>query len=377
MELLQRLELHPRPLTRAALTTLAAAGLVAAGSRGGRWLDPALLGYLLATLFACFGIAYRYWDWVDRPPTWMYFRHSLRTLLSVKGFKALFKMGTAAADQIVLQRFIEKRSLKRWGAHFLLSWGCLLAFSITIPLVFGWIRFTSAGLDATRYQAWVMGFPAFTFPLDSLVATLTFHALDITAAMVIAGCALSFLRRRQDEGDTATQRTDLDLMPLLLLIAVSATGLMLTVSEEYLQGRNFHTIAYLHELTVILLLLSLPFGKLFHIVQRPAQIGVKLYKEEGEAEGRIACKACGAPFMRANQRRDLEELWDRLDLKGATHAGGRFHHLDLCPRCKRRLVAKSQSERLHGGFDPFHGMAAPTVPIPDATTLKDAARSEG
>lgn len=376
MDLLQRLELHPRPLVRAALTTLGVAGVVALGSRGGRWLDPALLGYLLATLFACFGIAYRYWDWVDRPPTWMYFRHSLRVLFSGRGLKAMAKMGTAAADQIVLQRFIEKRSIKRWGAHFLLSWGCLLAFSITVPLVFGWIRFTSAGLDVTRYQAWVFGFPAFTFPLDSLIATLTFHALDITAVMVIAGCALSFIRRRQDEGDTATQRTDLDLMPLLLLIAVSATGIMLTVSEEYLQGRNFHTIAYLHELTVILLLLSLPFGKLFHIVQRPAQIGVKLYKEEGEAEGRLPCKACGTPFIRANQRRDLEELWGRLDLKGATHAGGRFHHLDLCPRCKRRLVAKSQSERLHGGFDPFHAMALPAEPIPDPTTYAAQPRSE-
>ena len=368
MILSRRFDLSARALLRASLTTAAVGGMIALGSRGGRWLDPALMGYLLATLFACFGIAYRYWDWVDRPPTWMYFRSSLRTLLSPKGFKALSKMGVAAADQIVLQRFIEKRSLRRWGAHFLLSWGCLLAFAITIPLVFGWVRFTSAGMDASRYQAWVLGFPAFTFPLDSLTATLTFHALDIAALMVIAGCILSFLRRSHDAGDAATQRADLDLVPLLLLIAVSATGLMLTVSEAYLQGRNFGTLAYLHELTVILLLLSLPFGKLFHIVQRPAQIGVRLYKEEGEAEGRLPCKACGAPFIRANQRRDLEELWDRLDLKGATHDGGRFHHLDLCPRCKRRLVAKSQSARLRGAFDPFHDTPLPTEPIPDPTT---------
>ncbi|HEU4951334.1 MAG TPA: hypothetical protein VFT46_05250 [Holophagaceae bacterium] len=377
MAMLQRLELQPRPLARAALTTAAAGALVALGSRGGRWLDPALLGYLLATLFACFGIAYRYWDWVDRPPTAMYFRHTARLLMSRRGFQALFRMGAAAADQMVAQRFIEKRSLKRWGAHFLLSWGCLLAFSITIPLVFGWIRFTSAGLDASHYQAWVFGFPAFTFPLDSLVATLTFHALDITAAMVIAGCLLSFLRRAHDEGDAATQRADLDLMPLLLLIAVSATGIMLTVSESYLQGRNFHTLAYLHELTVILLLLSLPFGKLFHVVQRPAQVGVKLYKEEGEAEGRMPCKACGTPFIRANQRRDLEALWNRLDLAGATHAGGAFHHLDLCPKCKRRLVARSQSERLHGAFDPFHDTPLPTEPIPDPVTWSPAPRSQG
>lgn len=369
MSLTDRLDLEPRPLLRAGLSTVALCGLVALGNRGGRWLDPALLGYLLATLFACFGVAYRYFSWIERPATRMYFRHTVRTLLSARALKAIPRMILLALDQMFLQRFIEKRSLRRWGAHALLAWGCMLGFAVTIPLVFGWVRFTSEGLDPSRYQAWVFGIPAGAFPLDSAAAFLSFHILDLAAVMVIAGCVLSLIRRKQDEGDTATQRVDLDLLPLVLLIAVSMTGLLLTASEKWLQGRNFATLAFLHELTVILLLLGLPFGKLFHVIQRPAQVGVTLYKAEGEAEGRLACKGCGAPFIRANQRRDLGGLWKELDLDGARHSRD-VHHLDLCPKCKRRLVAKAQGVRLCGAFDPFATIPVHAEPIPDSTSLK-------
>ena len=362
------LDLRPRPLFGATLASLGLIGLVALGSRGGRWLDPALLGYLLATLFAFFGVTYRYLTWLERPATRMYWRHTLRTLASPRVLLALPRMALLVLDQIFLQRFIERRSVKRWGAHALLAWGCLLGFAVTIPLVFGWVRFTSEGLDSSCYQAWVLGFPAGSFPLGGPVAFLTFHILDVAAIMVVSGCVLSLVRRRQDEGDAATQRFDLDLLPLVLLLAVSVTGLLLTASEAWLQGRNFGTLAYLHELTVILLLLSLPFGKLFHIVQRPAQVGVALYKAEGEQEGRLPCRACGQAFIRANQRRDLEALWKALELDGARHQG-RLHHLDLCPRCKRRLVAKAQGARLHGAFDPFAMIPVHAEPIlePDRT----------
>ncbi|HJW31938.1 MAG TPA: hypothetical protein VJ505_01100 [Holophagaceae bacterium] len=367
--LLRRLDLQLRPLIRAVLTVLVVVASVMAGSRAGRWLDPALLGYLLSALFAIFGIAYRYWSWVERPATAMYFRHSVARLLTPKGLLEVPRLGLLALDQLFLQRFIERRSIKRWGAHALIAWGCLLGFAVTFPLVFGWVRFTSHGLDVTRYQAWVFGFPAGDFPLDSPVAWLTFHVLDVAAVMVITGCLLAFIRRRQDEGDMATQRFDLDIAPLLLLLAVSITGLMLTASEKFLQGRNFGTLAYLHELSVILLLLSLPFGKLFHIVQRPAQLGVSFYKADGEQEGRLPCKACGDPFIRANQRRDLGELFKRLDLDEARHSK-EVHHLDLCPRCKRRLMAKAQSVRLGGAFDPFHDAPEMVLPIDDPTTMR-------
>lgn len=363
------LELEPRPLARAALATLVLAGAVYAGNGGGRWLDPALLGYLIASLFACFGVTYRYFSWLERPATAMYWRWTVRALLSPKGLARLPRVLARLADQMVLQRFIGKRSPRRWAAHFLLAWGCLLAFAVTFPLVFGWVRFTSAGTDGSRYQAWVLGRPAGTFPLDSPMAWVSFHVLDIAAAMVLGGCLLAFLRRGGDEGEAATQRFDLDILPLVLLVAVAATGLLLTASESWLQGRNFGTLAFLHEMTVILLLLFLPFGKLFHIVQRPAQAGVAVYKAEGEKEGRLPCRACGTPFIRANQRRDLERLFLELGLDGARHSRD-VHHLDLCPACKRRLVMKAQNLRLGGAFDPFAEVPVPVEPLSDPISLR-------
>ncbi|WP_306600497.1 hypothetical protein [Geothrix sp. 21YS21S-2] len=352
--MLALLELELRPLARATLATVALAGLVALGNGGGRWLDPALLGYLIASLFACFGVAYRYFTWLERPATGMYWRWTLRTLLTPR---VLLRLPLILLDQLFLQRFIGKRSIRRWGAHALLAWGCLLAFSVTFPLVFGWVRFTSDGPNADRYQAWVLGLPAGSFPLGGFAAFAAFHILDLAAVMVITGCVLAFVRRSRDEGDTATQRFDLDILPLLLLIAVSVTGLLLTASETWLQGRNFGTLAYLHEMTVILMLLSLPFGKLFHIVQRPAQAGVKLYKAEGDALGLLPCRACATPFIRPNQHRDLRVLWKELGLEAGAH------HLDLCPRCRRRLVMKAQSLRLGGAFDPFADTPVPVEPL--------------
>jgi hypothetical protein len=363
MGMLARLELEPRPLLRAAAATGALCGVVALGSRGGRWIDPALLGYLIASVFACFGVAYRYFTWLERPATAMYWRWTLRAFLSPRIFTLLPRIALRLLDQMFLQRFIGKRSIKRWGAHACIAWGCMLAFAVTFPLVFGWARFTSAGADGTRYQAWLFGFPAGTFPLDSPQAFIIFHILDLAAVMVVAGCALAFMRRSRDEGDSATQRFDLDILPLLLLISVSVTGLLLTASETWLQGRNFGTLAFIHQMTVILMLLFLPFGKLFHIVQRPAQAGVALYKAEGEAMGLLPCRACHTPFIRANQRADLERLWRELKLDAT-------HHLDLCPRCKRRLLLKAHDLRLHGAFDPFADVPLPVEPLADPISFR-------
>lgn len=39
------------------------------GSGNLRWFDAALVGYLFGTLFAIFGVVYRYLVWLKRPPT--------------------------------------------------------------------------------------------------------------------------------------------------------------------------------------------------------------------------------------------------------------------------------------------------------------------
>ena len=48
--------------------------LIVVGSRNLDHFDAALVGYTFATLFATFGIAYRYAMWLQRPPTRLYWR---------------------------------------------------------------------------------------------------------------------------------------------------------------------------------------------------------------------------------------------------------------------------------------------------------------
>ena len=50
-------------------------------------------------------------------------------------------------------------------------------------------------------------------------------------------------------------------------------------------------------------LLFLPFGKFFHIFQRPAQLGVKLYQEAGDAGEEAAMRALRRALRLAHAHR--------------------------------------------------------------------------
>src|SRR5690606_24078508 len=76
---------------------------------------------------------------------------------------------------VLANRFIFRRGATRGLAHLLIMWGCILAVAITFPLVFGWLYFRPVGGDLALYEAVVFGFPAFSFPHDSVVAFLLFH----------------------------------------------------------------------------------------------------------------------------------------------------------------------------------------------------------
>src|SRR5262245_57423178 len=58
----------------AGLLTVLLAALIIFGSRRLQRFDAALVGYTFATLFATFGITYRYAMWLQRPPTRLYWR---------------------------------------------------------------------------------------------------------------------------------------------------------------------------------------------------------------------------------------------------------------------------------------------------------------
>jgi hypothetical protein len=225
--------------------------------------------------------------------------------------------------------------------HQLIFWGCLLAVMITFPLVFGWIHFTSAPNDQMTYVTHLFGYPTFSFHLHTLMALLLFHGLDIAAFLVLGGIALSLWRRMRDEGARAVQTLAMDFWPLILLFAISITGLALTVSQAWLGGSFYDFIAILHAITVIAALLYLPFGKFFHIFQRPAQLGVKLYQRAGEEGPGATCARCGERYASRMHIDDLERVLPQVGFNYSM-SGPVANWQELCPACRRKSLSLAQ-----------------------------------
>ncbi|HET8667909.1 MAG TPA: MFS transporter, partial [Terriglobales bacterium] len=289
---------------------------IVVGSRNLQNFDPALVVYTFAVIFAAWGVVYHYNVWIQKPPTRVYWRRGWQLFREHGFLPSLVKLISTAATHIFAQTFIGKRSRLRWAMHQLIFWGCVLAIIITFPLVFGWIHFTSTLTDQMTYVTYLFGFPAFTFHLNTFTAAVLFHGLDIAAILVLAGIALSLVRRMRDEGARAVQTLAMDFFPLVLLFAISVTGLALTVSQIWLGGSFYDFIAILHAITVIAGLIYLPFGKFFHIFQRPAQLGVKLYQHAGEWEKNpdkaAICARCGQSFASRMHIDDLKRVLPEL-----------------------------------------------------------------
>jgi hypothetical protein len=319
--------------------------LIVAGSRNLQHFDAALVGYTFAVLFATFAITYRYAMWLQRPPTKRYWN---------RGWQLFFRRGylignighwfRRVSTDFALNRFIFKRGTGRGLAHFFIMWGCLLAFAITFPLVFGWIHFETLPGDLESYRTFVFGFATSSFKIHSLVAFLIFHGLVWSALMVIAGVMLAMRRRMLDHGAAALQRFAEDFLPLVLLFAISITGLLLTASYTWMQGYGYDFLALLHAITVIFTLLYLPFGKFFHIFQRPAQLGVSFYQDVAAKEGMARCRRCEAEYAPLLQIDDLIEVERELGYRYETGAPGVDHYQRICPACRRSLLAIAQGE---------------------------------
>jgi hypothetical protein len=325
--------------------------LVYVGSEGLRWFDAALAGYLMGTLLAVFAVAYRYIVWIERPPTrtlrargWQAFWGSGRRLRSI------VRLPDVLWRHLVGQGFIMRRSVSRWFAHQCLFWGCVLAALVTFPLTFGWLHFESVGQDDGRYQAYVAVWGTVEFESRSFMGFIMFHALDVAAVLVLVGVFIFLVRRLRDLGAMAVERS-YDFLALAGLFAVSVTGLMLTVSSLWLDGRLYTFISTVHAATVILGLLYIPFGKLFHIFQRPGTVGLAYTRARWADEPQALCRECGEPYAPATQVHDLRAVLPEVgfdyDIGAAEASEGSYQ--EVCPRCRRRLVALAQSVRV-GGF---------------------------
>jgi hypothetical protein len=337
--------------------------LIVVGSRNLAHFDAALVGYTFATLFSVFAITYRYAMWLQRPPTAMYWRRGWQVF-----FRRRHRLANARAwvrrmvGDLLLNRFILRRGRARWLAHLLLMWGCLLAAAITFPLVFGWLHFETPEGDLERYRAVVFGFPTVAIDVHGPVAFLVFHGLVWSAILVIGGVMLAMRRRMRDEGAAALQKFHEDFLPLILLFAVSITGLLLTASYTWMKGYGYDFLAILHAITVIFTLLWLPFGKFFHVFQRPAQMGVSFYKDAGARGEPAACRRCGAGFTSRMHVEDLIAV--EQDLGFRFEADGPLGHYQwICPPCRRALVAVAQSRSIGRGGEARPQRAPAPTPV--------------
>jgi len=256
--------------------------LIVAGSRNLEHYDAALFGYTIASVVAFGAVVFRYAIWLQRPATRIYWRRGWKLYLQREKFvQNTANAAKTVATNLVAQRFIFKRGFSRWAMHFLIMWGCVISALITFPLVFGWVHFK---LEAISLQQFT-----------------------------------------------------LDFVPHMLLIAISVTGLMLTASSLWLNGYMYHFIALTHQATVIMTLFYLPFGKLFHVVQRPASIGVELYQQRAREMPQAKCARCGAEFVAQLWLDDLKTVVDKLGFDYSVGNGRTIQ--DYCPRCKRIMRA--------------------------------------
>ena len=341
--------LDPKGL-RAGLVTMAlVAGGIVLGSRGLRDYDLALLPYTFGVLFASFTVAYRYAVWLQRPATAVYWS---------RGWQLIFRKGDVAANLIYLarsvydnlfaQKFIKRRNSVRWVAHFCFAWGCVIAGAVTFPLVFGWIHFETRPDDTQWYRVIVLGMQVQEFHTKSITRYIMFNMLNLSAVMVIVGVVLALHRRLKDAEAMARQQFGNDIVPLVLLLAISVTGLMLTFSMHALHGYGYPFISLVHALVVTGTLLYMPFGKFFHIFQRPAQLSVAFYRKANAASGPAVCATCGEAFAGALHVKDLKEVLAGVDLDWKMPAGAPVrHYADVCPACRRRLFGFNQG-RLMG-----------------------------
>ncbi|MGH9133165.1 MAG: MFS transporter [Ilumatobacteraceae bacterium] len=309
------------------------------------WFDAALVGYLFGTIFAVFGVVYRYMAWIRRPPTAILNRRGWDAFRSRKARNAA-ALPSLVATHLLTQGFIRRRSRSRWLAHQLVFWGCILAALVTFPLTMGLLHFESVGQDGDRYQVYLSRFGTLHFDAESIFGWLLFHALDIAAVLVLAGVFIFLRRRLRDPGALAVERSN-DFLALAGLFAVSVTGLFLTVSSLWLEGRFYTALNTVHALTVILGLMYIPFGKLFHIFQRPANLGVEYYKRMNRDGPAARCRRCGEVFASAQQIEDLKDVLPQVGFDYGLPNGGNYQ--DTCPRCRRASLTLAQSARV-GGF---------------------------
>lgn len=303
------------------------------GSEAFGYFDMALYGYLWASILCFIILTIRITAWSLRPPARRLWQQGLKMFFSKRGWK--FLLGTLSKN-IGAQKFISRRSLYRWSQHMLISWGVLLSFAITFSLVFSWLHFEL--VDSRTYQVVIFGIPAFRMAVDSTLAFLIYHGLNWTGIAVIIGSVMAIYRRYSESKKLVEQAKEYDFFPLILLIAISVTGSLLTFSAYYMEGRFYPGISIAHQISVIVFLLYFPFGKFWHIPLRFLAIVIPAYHA---LTNQKKCSRCGIEYATETQIADVQLALSKRRLSVPIE-GSKLHMSDLCSECRRvtnRLAA--------------------------------------
>ena len=150
-------------------------------------------------------------------------------------------------------------------------------------------------------------------------------------------------RRLRNRAVMSGQSFGYDFAPLVALLVISVTGLLLTVSSIFFEGAYYDALVIIHMAAVVLSLVFIPYGKFFHVLQRPASVGIQLYTEVGARQPPVPCARCGEPLASRmfieDLRATLGELGQDYSLpySGTASEAVPSHLGELCPRCKRQV----------------------------------------
>ncbi len=307
------------------LTITGLAILVLIGTRMFTHIDLNLYGYMVGTLVFIGGFFYRFIAWGERPPAKIFIK---------KGLKLIFRKSTAktAVNHLAIYDFIKNRGLYRWVQHILIGWGCVLACLVTFPLVFSWMYFTME--DNGYYTVVVMGMDLIKIKSDGIIAWFSYNALNISAIMVITGVCMALYRRLKNMQARAEQKFIYDFLPLYLLMLISVTGLLLTVQNVFLHGWMQPQMSLIHQFSVIVTLIYLPFGKLAHIPFRPMSVFARNYREHYGEQQMKECKVCGNHFVSVEQSNDVINVLGANEIEFSMKDG--FNLAELCLPCRRK-----------------------------------------
>ncbi|UCZ51989.1 MFS transporter [Bacillus shivajii] len=295
--------------------------------------------YIVASFIFFIGITVRLTAWLMRPATAEVMKRTIQNMKSKDRQKRNIKsMVITAIENIFLQKFIFKRGIYRGIQHWLIAWGCIGSLGITFGLVFGWVYFKL--VDPTTYQIVVFNIPTITLQANGWFAQIVYNGLNITSIMLLIGLIMAIARRINNHDTKVTERAEFDLFPLYVLLAVTVTGLLLTLSYKFLGGWMHSYMALVHQFTVVVFLVYFPFGKLFHLPIRPMAASVPMnYQETPEVDTK-SCYGCNELYSNDDQITDVQGILGKQAFDFETEEGKQLS--DYCPACRRKIRVMSQ-----------------------------------